>query len=136
MGASVDTLTPDSVVGPVNVRGGHRCATAWSGGTVVSMNTTEQLAVREQDDVATYRPTVEDAPTSALSHQNQPGPVPARRRMRPLAVLQQTLAAICQAGHPATTPQAPLVGPNGAVTWTPYATDTRRRSGTPNDGPH
>ncbi|HEY5787168.1 MAG TPA: hypothetical protein VIT65_20570 [Microlunatus sp.] len=100
------------------------------------MNTTEQLAVREQDDVATYRPVIEDTPTSALSHQEQPAPAPAQRRIRPLAFLQQTLAAICQAGQPAATPQAPLVWPNGAVTWTPYAAGTMRRSGTPDDGPH
>ena len=100
------------------------------------MNTTDQLAVREQDNVATYRPTVEDAPTSAPSLQKQPAPASARHRIRPLAFLQQTLAAICQAGQPAATPQAPLVWPNGAVTWTPYATDTLGRSGTPDDGPH
>ena len=92
------------MVGAVNIRGRHRCAKAGSGGTVVSMNTTEQLAVREQDDVATYRPVIEDAPTSALSHQKQPAPAPARRRIRPLAVLQQTLAAICQAGHAGLDP--------------------------------
>jgi hypothetical protein len=115
------------VVRVVNIRGRHRCAKAGSGSTVVSMNTTEQLAVREQDDVAAYRPIVEVAPITARSHQEQPAPAPTPRRTRPLAFLRWTLATISQAGQPAATPQAPLVWPNGAVTWTPYATD---------DGPH
>jgi len=102
---------------------------------VVSMNTTEQLAVREQDDIAAHRPIAKIATQTPRSHPHEPTPAPTPRQTRPWAFLRQMFNSICQAGQPAATPQAPLVWPNGAVTWTPHAVDSMRQP-TSGRGPH
>ena len=109
---------------------------ARSGRTVMGMNTTQQLAVREQDDAAVYRTVIEDTPNSARPYRLEPAPAPIHRPSRGQRFLRQMLEAIFQAGQPAATPQAPLILPNGAATWTPYATHTGRRSTAPDQGPH
>lgn len=103
---------------------------------MIGMKTTQQLAVPEHDDVAAHRPIVEVAPTTSRSRHPEPAPAPSRTQNRPLAFLRRTVDAICQAGQPAATPQAPLISPNGAVTWTPFATNSLRRTSSPDPGPH
>lgn len=99
------------------------------------MNTTQELAVREQDEVPAYRPIVEVATDTSRSVEEEPAAPPRRlRHSHPLTYVRRILQAICDAGQPATTPQVPLVLPNGAVTWTPYAMDTPHRPDHRDDG--
>jgi hypothetical protein len=98
------------------------------GSNVVRMNTPQQLAVREQVDATAHRPIVKIATRTSRSNQHEPKAAPTPRRTRPWTFLRQMLDSICQAGQPAATPQAPLVWPNGAVTWTPHAVDSMRQT--------
>ena len=99
------------------------------------MTTTQELAVRDQNEAAEPETTAE---ASAVAQSSPDYAVTHSARIvkrHPLTFARRMLHALGVAGQPTATHQLqPLVGPNGALIWTHTSEDKPHSLGNPQDG--